>query len=121
MISTGNTHIGYSKNLSQEEKNQLKKIIQPVIHTQFGYILRTNVINTLNGREALLIEEIQNLTEKCKHIIAIAKNRTVYSCLYETLPEFILEVRDRKIHTTNDIVTDDPILYNQLKKFMEKQ
>lgn len=121
VISTGNTHIGYSKNLSKEEKNKLKVMITPYMNKNFGYIMRTNATNVLNGKEEILIEEIQNLTEKSNYILSIAKTRTVFSCLYETLPEYILEVRDIKINTLNTILTDDPTLYQQLELFMKKQ
>lgn len=167
VISTGNTHIGYSKHLSHEEKQRLKEITAPYLEKKFGYIMRTNVATLLHGasknkkitevnkhndtkktknedniserdkktninsvikintkeeifvgNEDILIKELQNLTTQCKHIISIAKTRTLYSCLFETLPDYILEVRDTKTNIINTIVTDDTYLYQQLDAFM---
>lgn len=135
VISTGNTHIGYSKNLTQDEKRKLKEITLPYFEKGFGYIMRTNVVSILNRREDcvstndcseyintghnILINEIQELTRMCKNILSIAKSRTVFSCLYQTLPEYILEVRDTKRNTINSIITDDSNLHNQLSEYMK--
>ena len=54
-----------------------------------------------------------------KQLIKESGSRTCYSCLYKTLPSYIAGIRDSYAGGLEEIVTDCPDLYGQLKEYLE--
>ncbi len=48
-----------------------------------------------------------------------SSSRTCYSCLYKNLPAYITGIRDSYAGKLEEIITDCPDLYDQLKEYLE--
>ncbi|MCD7725965.1 MAG: ribonuclease E/G [Clostridiales bacterium] len=76
-------------------------------------IVRTNA-GELETEEPL-IAEAQRLYEELQHITAIARNRTCYSCLYRSKPDYVEFVQNMYRTEYDEVITDLPEVYETLK------
>ena len=117
VLTAGRTGIGFSAKLTDTAwKNQIRKMLLENDFIGFGIILRTNAGTA--GPEQIL-EECEKLKAMLKQLIKESGSRTCYSCLYKTLPSYIAGIRDSYAGGLEEIVTDCPDLYGQLKEYLE--
>ena len=117
VLTAGRTGIGFSAKLTDTAwKNQIRKMLLENDFIGFGIILRTNAGSA--GPEQIL-EECEKLKAMLKQLIKESGSRTCYSCLYKTLPSYIAGIRDSYAGGLEEIVTDCPDLYGQLKEYLE--
>lgn len=81
-------------------------------------IVRTNA-GALKEDEPL-IEEAQSLTKRLDHILLTASGRTCYSCLYQEKPEYLHFIENTYTAQYDEIVTDQPQIYEILKEHFLK-
>ncbi len=117
VLTAGRTGIGFSAKLTDTAwKNQIRRMLLENDFIGFGIILRTNAGSA--GPEQIL-EECEKLKAMLKQLIKESGSRTCYSCLYKTLPSYIAGIRDSYAGGLEEIVTDCPDLYGQLKEYLE--
>ncbi len=117
VLTAGKTGVGFSTKLTDTAwKNRIRKMLTEKDFEGFGIIVRTN--GGFAEPEQIL-KECEKLKEQLKKLIKESSNRTCYSCLYKTLPSYISGIRDSYAGGLEEIVTDCPDLYKQLKTYLE--
>jgi ribonuclease G len=116
VLTTGAKHIGISTKLDQETRERLKSLIRPVCDGRYGFIVRTNA-GTASNEE--ILSEADELIRQCEDLIEKAKYRSCFTRMYQTPPAWLARLRD-----THDgglsVVTDDRILYEQMRDYLQK-
>ena len=82
----------------------------------FGIIIRTNA---RSSDPEQILEECETLKIRLKQLLKESSSRTCYSCLYKNLPAYITGIRDSYAGKLEEIITDCPDLYDQLKEYLE--
>ncbi len=117
VLTAGKTGIGFSAKLTDTEwKNQIRKILKEKDFEGFGIIVRTNAGS---AEPEQILEECEKLKGQLKKMIKESSSRTCYSCLYRALPSYITGIRDAYVGGLEEIITDWPDLYDQLKVYLE--
>lgn len=117
VLTAGKTGIGFSAKLTDTTwKNQIRKILPEKEFEDFGIIIRTNA---RSGDPEQILEECETLKIRLKQLLKESSSRTCYSCLYKNLPAYITGIRDSYAGKLEEIITDCPDLYDQLKEYLE--
>ena len=82
-------------------------------------IVRTNAGELAEEGYAPLIREAQALIRQADELWQTAGMRTCYSCLYRPESGYLTEIRDTPQEEYEEILTDDPALYEQIRTWME--
>ena len=69
---------------------------------------------------APLIREAQALIRQAAALWQNAGTRTCYSCLYRPESGYLTEIRDTPQEQYEEILTDDPALYEEIRAFLER-
>ena len=80
--------------------------------------MRTNAGELAEEGYAPLIREAQALIRQADELWQTAGMRTCYSCLYRPESGYLTEIRDTPQEEYEEILTDDPALYEQLRAWM---
>jgi len=78
-------------------------------------IVRTNAWGI---EPELIITELKQLKQKYQSIIEASSFRTCYSMLMEAEPSYIGRLRDTYTESMEEIVTDDEVIYEQIKEYL---
>lgn len=125
IISCGNTYKGVSRKCSRAEKEQLRTAIPAEM--DYGVVIRTNAASLLHIPEDdpddgdtetldLVRAEISYLSDKLSTLIQDGRHRTCYSRIWKNTPFYLTQMRDAGV-SYQQIITDDPLIYNELKDF----
>lgn len=123
VIVSTNGIVGASNKLSNETKNEYKKIMHGIIEEfssrrkcreiNYGALIRTKAVD-------ISLTELRNITHellyKLDDIMEQLKYRTLYSCAYQSEPQYISLVRN---YSNRDIrvITDILEIYDNCKSF----
>ena len=132
VLSAGQTYLGLSGKIKEERKKEILSFLQAnnlvnenkicnideALNMPYGFVVRTNA-GTLQDDE-LLINEWKSLEEKWHNLISYAKTRTCYSCLYQEMPTYIMNLRDIYDESYDEIITDCDDIYLNLKRYFEE-
>lgn len=113
--STGVSVSGKIKDL--EFKNQIKEAVLPFVSDQFAIIIRTNAYSV--GVEQVLFE-IEMLKKQYEEVLQKALHRSCFSKVYEPPAGYLSAIRDTYDDALTEIITDDAIVYQNLKDFLEQ-
>lgn len=115
MPSTKKNSVQISSKLNRKQQNRFRSLeALQALSKQYQIIVRTNA-GTLTD-ETPLIQEVNNLTEKLTHLLAVADKRTCYSCLYRSQPDYITFVQNAYRTEYDEIITDLPDVYEALQE-----
>ena len=116
VLITGNSDIHFSNKIKdKDEVEKIKKIIEPYTNEDFGFIVRTNAINSdMNS----LLKELIKLKEIYNEIKIKSGYRVPFSMLYEAPKDYIMEVINSYDQNYSEIVTDVEEIYNEIKKYL---
>ncbi|MDE7266873.1 MAG: ribonuclease E/G [Lachnospiraceae bacterium] len=119
VVSNANTYQGISKKCSKQEKEQLRAAIPENI--EYGVVIRTNAASLLYAetQDALqpVTDEMIALNEKLSTLIREGIHRTCYSCIWQSPPSYLTNLRDEG-SVYRQIVTDSQTLYEETSAFM---
>lgn len=118
VLSAGNTRIGISKKLDPQTREQLKAILQPYQHENFGLVARTNA---KDASKEDITDEIDRLISEYEALVTRAQSRTCYSCLKQAPKEYITNVRNIYGEGLLEIKVEDSDIYEELKAYMEQE
>jgi len=119
VLTVGNTRLSVSSKITDREwKEQCKKYFSGYCNETYGFILRTNAYKVPFDR---IEKEIQILVASFRKICDDGIHRTCFSCLYQTLPDFINQVKNVWQDGLEAILTDKEAYYNQLKEYLLKE
>lgn len=123
-VSSGCRKYSFSGKLGDERKNSLKKALCEEFEKDPGstgfcsYIIRTNAGEL--EEYSPLFREMRTLAEQIQSVMRAAGTRTCGSCLYRPAEEWLTEIRDTAYDQYEKILTEDPILYNELSAYLEQ-
>lgn len=116
-----NGGLQYSKKLSREKKQEFHDLLKQngieKTLTDSGYVA---IIRTGAGEIedlSVLQNEFQILTQRMDEILQHAKTRTCYSCIYKSIPSYIEYLHHLSALEYEEIVTDIPEVYENLKTY----
>lgn len=107
---------GHGLKVSQKLDTDLRKQLikdysQITKHIKYGIVLRTNAGN---ADKEVVLKEIEYLAHNLDEINQKADTRTLYSKLYEPDEEWFKSILDTNMSMLDEIVTDNPIVFNKL-------
>lgn len=118
LILVGNdTQIGISGKLSAESRKQLRGWMEPFVTERYGFIVRTNA-GTASREE--IEKEAHSLAEQYENLLHHAPYRTCFSLLKGPDPAWIEMMRDTYLADLEKIVTDVPLIYDSLHRYLQQ-
>ena len=138
VISLNNTKIGYSSELTKENKAYIKNYLSAemskdfilkedghlqwkeefglVFRTEWKELLKTGVCEHL---QSVLDDFLLPYVQRMKDIVRFSKHRTCYTCLYQEKPAYLKWLYRVNPDEIDAFVTDDQELFQQLSKSLE--
>ncbi len=104
-----------SKIEDPKRRQELKNSIEPYVTEEYGFIVRTNA---KNAEENYLIQEAKVLVNRYLQLKKDGKYQNRFSKIFQMLPAYLCTIRDRDTESLSEIITDDPILYQQIKEYL---
>lgn len=80
----------------------------------FGFTIRTNIDALKDYEEAF--HEMEELIGNAARIKEASSHRSIYSCLYQDTPEYLSYIKGIPLSSYEEIVTEDPGIYEELQK-----
>lgn len=116
-LTYGKPNVGVSTKISDEkERQRLKNIAKRFAHKMYGFIIRTNAAFV---EEEKIVDEINKLIETYQQIRQYGIHKSTFSLLYQTPSNYICDIRDGYAERINEIITDDQVLYDHIKNYLE--
>lgn len=115
--------IRYSRKLTDEKKKQAENAIREAKipgRKNYQFTIRTNTENLTDFSPLLeemtaFIKIFDTITDTCSH-------RTCYTCFYKPETEIVRAIRNLPMTSYDEIVTDEPEVYDRLTEaFLEKR
>lgn len=117
VLTSENTSCGISKKLDAEKRKELRNALEFESNREFGVIVRTNA--ALVSKEVILAE-YEKLKKELYQLKEKAPYRTVFSCLKEDVPEYLLTLKNMNEEQLEEILTDDRVMHGQIQDYLEK-
>lgn len=118
VVHTGN-QIGISGKISSRKlRDELKTLARGTLPDDIGCIIRTNAAS---AQPDVIKRELTELSGRLEQIIKAAATRKCFSCLYRNPPEYIENVIFIGSQKIDEIVTDDPVIYEEFRQYSEKK
>lgn len=115
VLGTDRPGIYYSKKLSPEDKDRIKKTGAQIFgkgdSRRFGIVFRTNAPE---ASPAELEEEYRSLLSEMDSVLRFGMTRTLYSCLYQADAAWMALFRQYASSCLRQITTDDPEIWRTL-------
>jgi len=116
-LTYGKSSVGVSAKITEEkERHRLKNIASKYKHKEYGFIIRTNAAYIA---EEKIVVEIKKLTETYENIRKFGVHKSRFSLLYKTPPNYICDIRDGYTDNVNEFITDDEVLFENMKEYLE--
>lgn len=116
-LAYGKPTNGVSSKITDEaDRVRLKKLAKKHQHKEYGFILRTNAAFIPDN---IIEEEMDKLTKAYEDIRKYGIHKSQFSLLYKTPPNYICDIRDGYAQHVDEILTDDPELYDNIKTYLQ--
>lgn len=115
VLTSGNHVLGFSAKLSREEKGKLKEWLSQVKLDSYGLVVRTNAGEA--SKEEIL-RELERLEQRFRQVISCGVKRTCFSLLEKAQEAWMDAVRDAYTQELQEIITDDPEIYERLSTIL---
>ncbi|MBR5579030.1 MAG: ribonuclease E/G [Lachnospiraceae bacterium] len=123
VITCGNNKIGFSSKLKEDTKIRLKDWLyqspsmKQIEEQRLGVVVRTNAAK-LEDRQ-VFEEELHRLLTESNRILTEGIHRTTFSCIYQPPSSYITEIQNLYQWEYDRILTDIPLIYNELSSHTE--
>lgn len=120
VLTTGDKKFGLSGKLSSEERHRLSGWLEEEVNhpdKEYGIVVRTNAADA--SKEEVL-NELSYLKKLYEKAAVTGKNRTCFSCVYETEPFYISAVRDANSRNLEEILTDISEIRDRVAAYLEE-
>lgn len=116
VLTVGKPMLGFSGKLTDaKRKAELRREIEAVKEPSFGVIVRTNA---QEADTSVILKELGQLKSLYVSILEQAPYRTCYSLLYQAPSAYLTSIRDSNAQELEELVTDDPGLYEQIREYL---
>lgn len=116
VLTSENTSVGISKKLDPSTRERLKEVLTFKEDRNFGLILRTNAAF---AEPEEILEEYRKLKREYLYMKETAVHRTAFSCLRESIPEYLSTLQNVNNAQLDTILTDDEELLEQIRSYLE--
>lgn len=118
ILTTGDKKLGVSGKLSAARREELRRLLEPYCEENIGVIVRTSAGEATDEQ---IIEEYVNLKKEVKKLLEQSIHRTCFSKIYTPEPEYVRNLKKSYVNQLDEIVTDDPEIYEILKVYFEEK
>ncbi len=116
-LTYGKPSVGVSaKIVEDKERKRLKAIAMSYKHKEYGFIIRTNAAYV---PEEKIVTEMKKLIEAYENIRQFGVHKSCFSLLFRTPPNYICDIRDSYTDNVNEFITDNEVLYHNMKEYLE--
>ncbi len=119
VLKLGGQGVGFSSKITERKwREEMKPQLSPEVGEGLGLIVRTN------GQDASaqeLTEEIRLQKKRLEELLLQANHRSCYSCLLQAPSAFLTNIRDSYSWQLEEILTDDPELFQQIRSFLSQE
>ena len=118
VLTSGVKKVGWSSRLLPEDKARIAKWLAPAIEKAdrpYGIVIRTNAGDASKNE---VLNELSYLQEQFEKVTVYGKSRTCFSLLYKPDPFYITAIRDSYSHSLDEIVTDIPEIYDEIRSYL---
>ena len=117
LVTTGEEGLGVSRKIGSERKSELESLISQLQLRDTSIIVRTNAAAAANKD---IITELKNINQIITNDIENWKHRTCFSLLWQSAPAYLTLLKNISLSAYDEILTDDEIIFSQLKEFIQK-
>ncbi|HKL98502.1 MAG TPA: ribonuclease E/G [Mobilitalea sp.] len=116
-LTYGKTTLGVSAKIEDEkERKRLRNIVKRFESNNHGFVIRTNAAYV---QEDVIINELMKLQSAFENIRSYGIHKNRFSLLYRTPPNYICDIRDGYVNHVDEFITDDALLYEHIKEYLE--
>lgn len=117
VLTHGKTGIGISGKIKEkEERERLQQIMKPYGTKEYGFIVRTN---SAFVSEEEIIEETVSLVNQYETLKATGIHKNRFSLVQKGPKGYLCDIRDGYSQKIDRIITDDVMLYQEMKSYLE--
>ncbi len=117
VLTVGQQQAGVSKKLGDKALRQrLAGVLGEYSCPEYGFIARTN---SAQAEEEMLRWEMEQLIQQYRLLVTQGIHRTPFTCLYQAPAGYLCEIRDGNGEKIQQILTDDPQLYQSIREYLE--
>lgn len=118
VISYGNTKLGISNKITDDDvKKRLKHLLQEYKNEEVGFVMRTNAAE---ASEEDIRKELDVLIKRYQMIREYGVHKSCFSVLYKSPANYLCDIRDGYDTEIEQIITDDPELYEEIKEYIRE-
>lgn len=119
VLTTGNTSLGVSKKISGDKQKELQDLLNSmedeIDSSAYGIVLRTDA--SLTGNDVIK-KDIRNLIDQYEYLTTIQIHRSMHSCVYESMPEYIQRIKASAWEDIDFLYTDCNDIFETLKNYL---
>ena len=115
VLTSANHQIGISSKIPKDVASRLRLFAQEMVPDirQYGIIFRTNAAKATENHIRI---EFKRLKNEYDTLISTAHTRTLYTCLRKEQPLYLKMLQNIDKNKLDEVLTDDPEIYEQLLK-----
>lgn len=119
VLTVNKPGINFSSKIHNDAwKQEIRTLLKPETEPEYGLIIRTNAYEASPER---VLEEFKGLKNKYHEILKSGCFRTCYSVLMEAVPPYIGRLRDTYDRDMDEILTDDPAIFNAIEQYLKQE
>lgn len=116
VLTSENKSLGISTKLNKVQRENLKLLVKDKVRDSYGIIVRTSA---KSATEEMILKELNELEEIFDTLLLYAKNRPVFTCLYEADKDELRFLKDTNLSTIDEIITDDKAIYEMFSSYLK--
>lgn len=109
VLTTGNLRHGVSAKLTKPQRAHYMALLEQ--ETAYGVVIRTNAAA---ADDTAVLAEIRSLAKRCDRLLAADGHKSCFTLLYQNDPAYLKRLGDLRINELEEVVTDDPEVFEQL-------
>lgn len=118
VLTTENQVLGISRKLQKEDRDRLKKLIEPqLVSEEFGVVIRTNASL---AKEEEILAELEALKTIHRELLERSRHLTAFSLLRTAEPYYLSFIRGLQLSQVEKITTDIPEVYEALEVYFRE-
>lgn len=115
VLTSGKKSLGISRKLDEQTRERLRESLPFDTDDGFGVIIRTNAANATVEE---VLEEYHQLKQEYLSLREKAPFRMAFSCLKESVPEYLHSIQGLDSTRLEAILTDNTELFAQIKSYL---
>lgn len=116
VLTSGDTRIGASLKLPNEERERLIQIAKEYSSEKYGLIMRTNAKDI---DATILKDEIEHLIADYENLILAAQTRVCFSCLKKAPQGYLTDLKNVPQEGLEEIIVEDAEIFEETKSYLE--